>query len=171
MRADSKSAGRKALAKLLAAAVLALASASTLAGETISGVPVVLDGDTLKFPAKGDRVRLEGVDAPESGQDCFDRAGQRYRCGEAARAALAGVIGRKAVRCEGGRRDRYGRLLAVCFDSAGTDLNGWLVSQGWALAYRRYSSKYIPQERSAKAASRGVWRGRFVKPWQWRRRR
>ena len=170
MRADSKSETRKAPATLLAVAVLALASAPTLAGETISGVPVVLDGDTLKFPAKGERVRLEGVDAPESGQNCLDRAGQRYRCGQAARAALAGVIGRKPVRCEGGRRDRYGRLLAVCFDSAGTDLNGWLVFQGWALAYRRYSIKYIPQERSAKAARRGVWSGRFVKPWKWRRR-
>ena len=73
------------------------------------------------------------------------------------------------MRCEGSRRDRYGRLIAVCFDADGTDLNGWLVSQGWALAYRRYSKQYIRQEEAARKARRGMWSGRFVKPWQWRR--
>ena len=44
-----------------------------------------------------------------------------------------------------------------------------MVSQGWALAYRKYSTDYISQESSAKAARRGVWRGEFVEPSRWRR--
>jgi len=47
-------------------------------------------------------------------------------------------------------------------------LNGWLVSQGYALAYWRYSTKYVPQEDRAKAARVGIWSGEFVPPWDWR---
>ena len=155
----------------LMAALLLLAIASTLAAETIAGAAVVVDGDTLKFPRRGERVRLEGIDAPESRQHCLDGAGKRYGCGQAARSALAGVIGRKAVRCKGSRRDRYGRLIGVCFGSDGRELNGWLVSEGWALAYRRYSRQYIRQEEGARKARRGLWTGRFVKPWEWRKGR
>ena len=77
-------------------------------------------------------------------------------------------IGSKAVSCEGGERGRYGRLIAVCFDVDGTDLNGWLVEQGHALAYRRYSMRYVAQETAARKAKRGIWQGGFVKPWRWR---
>ena len=44
-----------------------------------------------------------------------------------------------------------------------------MVSQGFALAYRKYSTAYVGQERAAKAARRGLWRGEFVAPWDWRR--
>ena len=169
MRTGPKRGGWDAVTVVLTVALLLLAIVSTLIAETISGVPVIVDGDTVKFPEMGERIRLEGVDAPESRQQCLDGAGKRYRCGQAARSALAGFIGRKPVRCEGSQRDRYGRLIAVCFDADGTDLNGWLVSQGWALAYRRYSKQYIRQEEAARKARRGMWSGRFVKPWQWRR--
>ena len=150
-------------------ALLLLAIVSPLIAETISGVPVVVDGDTVKFPRMSGRVRLEGVDAPESRQQCLDAEGKRYGCGRSATEALKATIGSQPVHCQGSQRDRYGRLIAVCFDAEGTDLNGWLVSQGWALAYRRYSRQYIPQEEAARKAGRGLWAGRFVKPWQWRR--
>ncbi len=52
---------------------------------------------------------------------------------------------------------------------AGEDLEEWLVSQGWALAYRRYSLDYVDEEADAQAARRGIWAGGFVKPWEWRR--
>lgn len=64
--------------------------------------------------------------------------------------------------------DRYGRVVAVCYVQ-GNDVNGWLVGNGWALAYRRYSLDYVAQERAAQAARIGVWRGEFVPPWEWRR--
>ena len=58
--------------------------------------------------------------------------------------------------------------MAVCH-AGGEDVNAWMVSQGLALAYRKYSRVYVGQERSAKAARRGLWRGEFVAPWDWRR--
>jgi hypothetical protein len=48
------------------------------------------------------------------------------------------------------------------------DLNGWMVSQGWALAYRHYSTDYVDEEDAAHAAHTGIWAGTFVPPWDWR---
>ncbi len=59
-------------------------------------------------------------------------------------------------------------LVAVCW--IGSDnLNAWMVFQGWAVAYRRFSTDYVLHEDSAKNARRGIWRGRFIMPWKWRR--
>ena len=154
---------------LLTVALLLFAVVPTLTAETIVGNPEILDGDTVHFVRLGERVRLKGVDAPEAQQRCLDAAGKWHSCGQSARQALSGFIGSRPVRCEGRQRGRYGRLIAVCFDAEGTDLNEWLVSQGWALAYRRYSKRYIPQEETARKERRGIWAGRFTEPWQWRR--
>jgi hypothetical protein len=59
-------------------------------------------------------------------------------------------------------------LIAVCYVGS-TDLNAWLVRNGWALADRRYSRDYVPEERRAEADGAGIWRGEFVPPWDWRR--
>ena len=123
----------------------------------------VLDGDTLDIA--GARVRLWGIDAPEKRQTC--RAdGRAWSCGGLATAALRSrAIG---LRCEGREKDRYGRVLAVCFQGA-EDVNSWMVSEGWALAYRRYSETYAPLEEEARKKGRGIHRGAFVPPWEWRR--
>jgi endonuclease YncB( thermonuclease family) len=49
------------------------------------------------------------------------------------------------------------------------NLNEWLVSSGWALAYREYSRAYVGAEAEAKGGGRGMWAGDFVPPWDWRR--
>lgn len=49
------------------------------------------------------------------------------------------------------------------------DLNAWMVAQGLAIAYRRYSTDYVPAEDQAKAAKRGIWAGAFTTPSDWRR--
>ncbi len=49
-------------------------------------------------------------------------------------------------------------------------MHKWLVSNGWALAYRRYSMDYVEEEAAAKAAKQGLWAGEFLEPWLWRRR-
>ena len=51
----------------------------------------------------------------------------------------------------------------------GSELNGWMVRQGWALAYGRAGS-YRSYEQEAQAARRGLWAGNFVPPWEWRQR-
>lgn len=141
--------------------------AGAAAAETLTGVATVVDGDTLKI--HGENIRLHGIDAPESAQHC-QRNGRRWPCGRRAAFALADQIGRRSVRCDGRERDRYGRLVAVCYQN-GTDLNAWMVRNGWALAYRRYSRDYVGQERRAAQAGRGIWRGQFTAPWDWRAQR
>ncbi len=63
---------------------------------------------------------------------------------------------------------RYGRIVATC-SADGFDIGANMVHTGWALAYRRYSKRYVAIEEKAKAANRGMWRGEFVPPWEWRR--
>jgi endonuclease YncB( thermonuclease family) len=63
--------------------------------------------------------------------------------------------------------DRCGRIVAVCYLGS-EDLNAWMVTQGWAVAYRHYSKDYVPQEEAAHAAKLGIWAGPFTMPWEWR---
>lgn len=146
-------------------AIALLTQISSVAVANITGPAKVVDGDTIKV--RGTKIRLHGIDAPESAQTCLAN-GKSYRCGTAATLALTRRIGGKSVSCEERDRDRYGRIVAVCHVSS-EDLNGWLVSEGLALAYRRYSTDYVSQEQAAREAKRGLWRGAFVKPWQWRK--
>lgn len=122
--------------------LLALLPSLALA-QSLTGVASVVDGDTLEI--HGERIRLHGVDAPESAQLCRKSNGSQWQCGQKAAFALADRIGRQTVRCEGNERDRYGRLIAICYHK-GQDLNAWMVRQGWALAYRKYSRDYVSQE-------------------------
>jgi endonuclease YncB( thermonuclease family) len=95
------------------------------------------------------------------------RDAEAYRCGQQAALALADTVGAKTVRCEGRDRDRYGRTVAVCF--VGTeDIAAWMVRQGWALAFRKYSIAYVHEEDEARAARLGIWQGEFTAPWEWR---
>ena len=135
--------------------------------EIQDSAPRVVDADTLEMA--GQRVRLQGIDAPEAAQACRQATGQRYRCGDRATEALRARIGAGAVTCTIEGRDRYNRALSTCYTADGTDLNAWLVRHGHALAYRRYSTKYVPEEDQARAAQAGIWAAEFVPPWAWRR--
>ena len=146
--------------------ILVLLMATSLYADTIEGHPRVVDGDTLAFGMQ--RVRLSCIDAPEARQQCERRDGRLYDCGRVATDALRQRIGFRSIRCEWERRDPYGRLLAVCYAADGTDLNGWLVFNGYALADQRYSWRYTRQESSARLARASVHAGRFVEPWRWR---
>ena len=134
-------------------------------GATLSGSARVVDGDTLEI--RGTRVRLHGIDAPESGQSCR-AGGRRWHCGREATRALSGRLGGRTVACEERDRDRYGRVFAVCRAGNG-NVNAWMAAEGWAFAYRKYSRSYVAEEAAAKAARRGIWRGDVVAPWDWRK--
>lgn len=124
----------------------------------------IIDGDTVEIG--GERIRLHGIDAPESRQTC-SVVGEEWRCGESATLALVDETAGQPLTCKGNKRDRYGRLIAVCY-AGSDDLNAWMVREGWAVAYRRYSKDYIDEEAEARAAGNGIWRGEFMLPWKWR---
>ena len=138
----------------------------SISAETITGVASVTDGDTLEI--RGKRIRLHGIDAPESSQHCVRPSVQEWRCGQLAALALSDRIGRRSVSCEERDIDRYGRTIAVCSQD-GVDLNSWMVREGWAVAYRQYSQDYVREEAEARRAGRNIWSGSFVMPWDWRR--
>jgi endonuclease YncB( thermonuclease family) len=134
--------------------------------QTLTGIPMIIDGDTIRIG--NTRIRLHGIDAPEARQTC-NAGGKEWRCGWEATNALAKIIGHHWVACTKHGTDRYGRVLAVCRIGL-ININAWMVDNGWAAAYRRYSEEYVLNERNAKAAGKGVWRGHFVLPWVWRKR-
>jgi endonuclease YncB( thermonuclease family) len=139
----------------------------TPAADLISGVPHIVDGDTV---AIGDtKIRLEGIDAPETDQVCLDDHAAKWTCGIAARDRLAEHVAGRSIDCMPNGSDAYHRTLAVC-SVQGEDLNAWMVSQGWALAFKRYSAAYVPQENTAREGKRGLWNGAFIAPWDWRHR-
>ena len=146
--------------------VLVLVVPSTVNAEELIGRATVVDGDTLGI--RGEKIRLHGIDAPEASQRCTRSTGKEWRCGQQAANELSDKIGHRNVRCEGTKRDRWGRLIAVCF-LGDQDLNAWLVRRGWAVAYRRYSKDYVGQEDRAQKAKLGVWSGTFDMPWDWRK--
>ena len=76
----------------------------------LTGRASIIDGDTIEI--HGQRVRLFGIDAPESRQTC-EVGGQTYRCGQQAALALADYVGQRTVACEQHDVDRYGRIVAV----------------------------------------------------------
>ncbi|PHO03052.1 nuclease [Rhodobacteraceae bacterium 4F10] len=151
---------------LLISLLLALSSPAFAAEPpTLSGRASVIDGDTIDL--HGTRIRLHGIDAPESGQRCQDAKSKSWRCGQKAAWALDHAIDRQRVTCRITDKDRYDRLIGTC--SVGdTDLNGWMVQNGWAVAYRKYSNDYTAHERYAQNAELGLWQGSFVRPDKWR---
>lgn len=144
--------------------VLALIAAP--ADAQVSGRASVVDGDTLEV--QGRRVRLWGVDAPESRQTC-QRGEVPYRCGQEAANALDRRIAGRSVVCRQEDVDRYQRVVARC-SVGGADLGAWLVREGLAVRYPEYAGfAYLVEEIAARRARRGVWAGAFEMPWDWRR--
>ena len=151
----------------LLVAIIEASGHTTTAQADMVGVASVIDADTIEI--HGQRIRLHGIDAPESSQTCLDAAGRNWRCGQRAALALQDLIGRRTVTCDERDVDRYGRIVGRCLVGE-VDINEWLVAQGLALAYRRYSLDYVAAEDEARAAGRGMWAGTFEPPWDWRRR-
>ena len=150
---------------LLAALMFAVMSAA-LADDDLTGQASIIDGDTLEI--HGTRIRLWGVDAPESSQLCRGEDSLQYRCGAQSANDLDAFIARRPVSCLPISLDRYGRTVATCF-VGGVDLGDWLVRNGLALDWPEYSKrKYDATQREAEEAGRGIWKGSYVEPWLYR---
>jgi endonuclease YncB( thermonuclease family) len=156
-------------AALLLALLLAVPAVAAQHPILCGPVSAVSDGDTIKVGKV--RVRLHGIDAPETAQECALADGKPYRCGVDATNALRELVGGQAVFCAVLDVDRYGRLIGRCLlnSTSGPDLSRLMVQQGWAVAYRKYSTDYVNTEARAQAARLGIWRGSFQLPEDFRK--
>ena len=157
--------------------ILFLILTTNIIAEEIIGVPRIVDGDTIHI--KEYKIRLEGIDAPEMRQKCKKEKlkissfigfifYKEYNCGEVSKEKLESKVDRSKIKCISSSKDRYERYLAKCFKDK-INLNQWMVRNGHAVAYRRYSKEYIPDEDFAKENKLGLWQGKFLSPEKWRK--
>lgn len=134
----------------------------------LEGRASVIDGDTIEIG--GQRIRFNGIDAPEGQQYCDDAKGSAYACGRKSASALSGFLAAsRPTRCTFVSRDQYDRYVGDCTRADGRSVQAWLVENGHALDWPRYSGgAYVNQQDAAKQARRGVWQGDFLAPWDWR---
>ena len=92
----------------------------------ITGTARVIDGDTIDI--EGERIRLHGIDAPETFQTCLV-GHEVWLCGQEATQALENLIGGAPVTCQEQGVDRYGRTIATC-RVRGVDIEAWMGLRG-----------------------------------------
>ena len=132
----------------------------------ITGIAKVRDGDEIQIGTN--RIRLGGIAAPAVDQLCLNTKGERWTCGAAARDELIKRADNKPWICRTRQvADRRGRIVARC-EVGGEDIQKWMVRNGWALSYARFSRDYEPDEKLAREAKAGMWQGAFIAPWDWR---
>ena len=73
------------------------------------------------------------------------------------------IFGSRKISCIKKTKDRYKRSISICYVDE-NDINSLMVKRGWALAYRKYSKKYIKDETIAKLNNAGMWSGKFIAP-------
>ena len=150
---------------------------SNVVAEEVSGIPKIIDGDTIHI--NDYKFRLEGIDAPEMRQQCkkeFLKISsiigfsfyKDYTCGKVSRKKLITKINKSEIKCISTTKDKYKRYIATCFKGK-TNLNQWMVRNGFAIAYRKYSKKYVSDEEFAKENKLGIWQGKFIEPEKWRK--
>ena len=134
---------------------------------------IVTDGDSLKIGKE--KIRLSGIDAPEMKQICYDENHLPYACGHVAKIQLESFIKNSEyskIYCYYSERDKYNRILGECMlgEQSTLNINTYMVYWGYAVAYLRYSEKYIEQQERAKKLNYGLWAGNFDMPEEWRKK-
>ena len=127
----------------------------------------IIDGDTIEL--NGEKIRFSGIDTPERKQICtLDNI--EIFCGNLAAIVLKEKIGNEIVSCEREpEKDFFGRTLGECFIND-ESLSKFLVRNGYAFAFVKYSKKYVEDEKYAKENNLGLWAMEFEYPWDYRKR-
>lgn len=132
----------------------------------IKGKAKVIDGDTIHIGK--DKIRLHGIDAPEIKQTC-KMNNNYWNCGIESQKSLIDFILLKDVNCEIIDTDQYKRLIGICYVD-NKNINQYMVKNGWAIAYRHYSLKFVKDEEFAKKNKLGIWIGSFEDPYIFRKK-
>jgi endonuclease YncB( thermonuclease family) len=146
--------------------ILAVLSAS----QSFAAGAIVRDGGTIQLADV--TYRLDGVDAPELDQICIDEHADAWACGAEARDQLAKLVGDREVRCNDlGLGPYKKRHIGICtVEGESTSLNQLVVRQGFALNFEPYArGRFKEDEAGAKENRRGLWKGCFVAPQEFRR--
>ena len=126
----------------------------------------IVDGDTIHL--NGEKIRFSGIDTPELKQTCKKNS-EIINCGVEAKKILIKKIGKNKVKCINEGKDQYKRILAECFID-NLSLSSFLVRQGYAFAYRKYSKKFVEDEDYARLNKFGMWSMDFEYPWDYRKK-
>ena len=165
------------MAKISLILVVTFFLTQTLNSKEIYGFPKIIDGDTVLINNK--KIRLEGIDAPEIKQQCKKpflkisaligfQFSKSYLCGVKSKKKLIDKIDNSKIKCITSSKDRYKRYLATCYKEK-INLNKWMVRNGHAVAYKRYSKDYVRDEEFANENKLGLWEGSFTMPEKWRK--
>jgi len=139
--------------------------APKLDSKTIIGNAKVIDGDTIHIGSN--KIRLHGIDAPETNQTC-EKNNVEWYCGKDSAQILINFINNQKVTCDVKGTDKYKRYISVCFVN-NIDMNEFMVRNGWAIAYRYYSKDYAESEDRAKKDNIGIWQSLFQEPYLFRK--
>ena len=126
----------------------------------------ITDGDTIRI--NGEKIRFSGIDTPELRQTCLKQE-IKVLCRITAKQILIDKIADNKIVCIREGKDQYKRTLAECFIN-NESLSSYLVKNGYAFAYRRYSKKFITDEDFARTNKIGMWSMEFDYPWDWRKK-
>ena len=133
---------------------------------TRSSVIKIIDGDTIHI--NGEKIRFSGIDTPELKQTYINNKKIIF-CGLEAKNLLAKIIDNRDVNCISEGKDQYKRTLAECF-VGDLSISSYLVREGYAFAYRKYSEKFVKDEEFAKENNKGMWSMSFEYPWEYRKK-
>ena len=135
-------------------------------GKTIYGKAKIIDGDTIHIG--NSKIRLHGIDAPETKQKCIKNS-KKWNCGLESTRFLKNLVRNDYIECNTNGRDRYNRYIGVCYKD-NININSEMVINGWAIAYRYYSLDYVKEETIAKSKKIGIWIGKFEEPYLFRKK-
>ena len=151
---------------LLILLIILVSFSNFVFAKTINGKPRIIDGDTIHI--KSNKIRLHGIDAPETKQTCkIDN--EEWYCGKQSTKELKKLINKQNVECVINDVDVYYRYIAICYIDE-ININQWMVKNGWAIAYRYYSKDYINEEEYANSNKLGIWNSIFIEPYLFRKK-
>ena len=146
------------MGRLLVVVILFLSLAWSAVAQEHSGIPRVVDGNTIIINFQ--IIRLHGIEAPNAEQLC-EIDGESWLCGWEATNALAHIVGRHWVSCQQQGLDEEGIVDAICFAGNVLNINAWMVRNGWATAQNQTNTRFLQLEILARQEQIGIWRTKY----------